>query len=268
MTIPRTVLVLHGYSQNANIFSKRLGALRKECGKDVEMVFLDGPHILQPVDLVGSPSAALPTVEAPSVDADPALTPRAWWKVNRERTKAFGLEESLMLVRETLRSRKFDGVLGFSQGAAFAAVIAALLERPHLYPPFLIDGQAPHPPLQFCLAISGFKLVDPIVTPLFVPSYSTPTLHVIGRTDIVVVEERSRLLIDVSSNKRVEEHEGGHFVPSKAGWRKFLRDYMKDPHAELPSPGLGDSSTPATSSRTGRMYTMGSFHLLKFASFQ
>lgn len=54
-----------------------------------------------------------------------------------------------------------------SQGAGLAAVLAALvrrvfvpardapltyldyaqLERPHLYPPFLVDGAAPHPPL-------------------------------------------------------------------------------------------------------------------------
>ncbi|KAM6502694.1 hypothetical protein JOM56_002671 [Amanita muscaria] len=33
----KTVLALHGYTQNANIFSKRLGALRKECGKDIEL---------------------------------------------------------------------------------------------------------------------------------------------------------------------------------------------------------------------------------------
>jgi hypothetical protein len=30
-----------------------------------------------------------------------------------------------------------------------------------------------------------------------------------GRNDILVVEERSRVLIDLSTGKRVEEHEGG-----------------------------------------------------------
>jgi hypothetical protein len=58
-----------------------------------------------------------------------------------------------------------------SQGAAFAALLAALvrqsngfytlefnepfqLEKPHLYPPFLIDGQSPHPPLCVLLVFS------------------------------------------------------------------------------------------------------------------
>jgi hypothetical protein len=39
----------------------------------------------------------------------------------------------------------------------------------------------------------------------------TPTLHVIGKTDIIIVEERSMLLVEVSGNARVEEHEGGGY---------------------------------------------------------
>ena len=47
--------------------------------------------------------------------------------------------------------------------------------------------------------------------PFFDPPYTTPTLHVIGKTDIIVVEERSMLLVEVSGNARVEEHEGGGY---------------------------------------------------------
>ncbi|KAG0702623.1 hypothetical protein DFH29DRAFT_1079378 [Suillus ampliporus] len=40
---------------------------------------------------------------------------------------------------------------------------------------------------------------------LKVPSYSTPTLHVLGRTDVIVIEERTKvILLDLSQNKRVE----------------------------------------------------------------
>ena len=87
------------------------------------------------------------------------------------------------------------------------------------------------------------------------PSYSTPTLHVLGKTDAVVVEERSRQLIEVSENSRVEEHNGGdcisfsvlmlrsrliifalgHFVPSQSSWRKLFANYMSDPSHPSPS---------------------------------
>ena len=62
---------------------------------------------------------------------------------------------------------------------------------------------------KFCVAVSGFKPSNPLGDIIFSPSYSTPTLHVIGRTDIIVVRERSDKLIAVSDNKRVEEHAGG-----------------------------------------------------------
>jgi len=248
MAATRTVLVLHGYSQNANIFSKRLGAIRKEFGKSIELVFIDAPHLMHPVDLVGptliNALEYLGAAEAANEDQDTSLMPRAWWKSNAEKTKAVGLAESLEYVKQVLKGRRFDGIMGFSQGAAFAAIVAALLERPHLYPPFLVDGKPPHPLLQFCVAVSGFKVQDPIAEPLFDIPYMTPTLHVIGKTDIIVLEERSMLLVEVSGNARVEEHEGGHFVPSKGEWRKFLREYMMDPFADIPSPGLSSSSVP------------------------
>jgi len=218
-----------------------MGAIRKACGKGVELVFVDGPHILQPVDLVGSSTSQFGASEASN--SDPTLTPRAWWKTDEERTQAFGLDVSLATLRDILKAGRYEGVFGFSQGAAMAALLAALLEKPHLHPPFLVDGLPPHPPFKFCVSVSGFKVLDPLAAPIFSPFYSTPTLHIIGRTDIVVVEERSRQLLEVSDNKRLEEHDGGHFVPSKSNWRNFFRDYLQDPLGDVPSPGFSSSST-------------------------
>jgi hypothetical protein len=62
---------------------------------------------------------------------------------------------------------------------------------------------------EFCVSVAGYRPSGPIRTPLFTPSYSTPTLHILGRTDVVVVEERSNQLIEVSTKQRVEYHPGG-----------------------------------------------------------
>ena len=40
---------------------------------------------------------------------------------------------------------------------------------------------------KFCVSISGFKLLDPSWGHLFSPNFLTPTLHVIGTNDVVVV---------------------------------------------------------------------------------
>ncbi|KAJ6588540.1 FSH1-domain-containing protein [Mycena capillaripes] len=244
-TAVKTVLVLHGYSQNANIFSKRLGALRKQCGKSVDFVFVDAPIVLQPADLFGSAASAATTLDA--LGASEAIgtnEARAWWTWNNTRSEALGLPQSLDVLRDVLKTRKFDGVLGFSQGAALAALLTALLERPQVYPPFLIDEQTPHPPFKFCVAVSGFRLSGtPIADAIYETPFTTPTLHVIGRNDVIVIEERSHQLLKISTNARVEEHDGGHFVPSKGNWRKFLAAYLLDPTDNVPSPSLDNSGT-------------------------
>lgn len=116
---------------------------------------------------------------------------------------------------------------------------------------------------EFCVSVAGYRPSGPIRTPLFAPSYFTPTLHVLGRTDVVVIEERSNQLVQISANQRVEHHPGGtffvvclcwgytedylpkgHFVPSQKHWRDFFRAWMLDPTAEIPSPTPLVASTP------------------------
>jgi len=247
------VLMLHGYSQNSSIFSKRVAALRKSLGNDVELIFVDAPHVLMPVDLTGHGATSLDAfgaAEASMTSDDPARAPRGWWKTDPTRTRTDGLEESLTYLRDILRTQRFEGVFGFSQGAGLAALLAALLERPHLHPPFLVDGEPPHPPMRFCVSVSGFKVAGLLSAAVFSEGYETPTLHVLGKNDILVIEERSRVLIDVSKTKRVEMHDGGHFVPSKASWRTFLKAYMLSPTSNVPSPGLTPASQPGSGAVT------------------
>jgi hypothetical protein len=137
------------------------------------------------------------------------------------------------------------------------------------------------PSSKFCVAVSGFKPPDPLATTIMSPSYSTPTLHVIGRNDVVVIEERTRLLLEVSANKRVEEHDGGqysfplpmpisllipwhtgHFVPSKANWRNFFCDYLNDPLGNVPSPGFSSSSAANSGGNTPISTSAAETHLI------
>lgn len=64
----------------------------------------------------------------------------------------------------------------------------------------------------FCVSVAGFRPFGEFSDAIFLPSYSTPTVHVLGKTDVIVVEERARTLIDVSANARVEYHDGGTCV--------------------------------------------------------
>ena len=77
------------------------------------------------------------------------------------------------------------------------------------------------------ISIGGFlpQPKTPDLSSLFPLPAHLPTLHIMGRNDVVVPPERSQTLVDAcpDENRRVEVHDGGHFTPSKASWRHFFK---------------------------------------------
>lgn len=132
---------------------------------------------------------------------------------------------------DTIRAEgPFDGVIGFSQGGALAALVASALEAnpARLLPSEYrlsdeVDGTrravCPNglvqPPLKFAIIYSGFLAIDRTCTVFFEPKIKTPTMHFLGQLDSVVDESRSRLLVAACFNPEVLVHVGGHFVPSQ-----------------------------------------------------
>lgn len=109
-------------------------------------------------------------------------------------------------------------------GACLALLLAAAFEQPSNLPQLKIPTD--HPPLKFCIAISGFRSRDPALQQLFQTQLKTPTLSILGKADQIVDAQRSQTLIDICMNHRTEWHNGGHVVPSQAPWRNFIRDWI------------------------------------------
>ncbi|CAG8747626.1 14389_t:CDS:2, partial [Acaulospora colombiana] len=211
----------------------------------------EAPIILKPADLpqnLASIGAAEVVPDVASESESPELIARGWWLRSDPST--------FMQCVAYLRGLVSNQEVPFDGGCA-ACLLAALLERPQVIPEFTIDGQAPHPPLKFCIAVAGFRPHDEKIDPLLEAGIDTPTVHVLGVNDQIVSLERSQTLVDICRNARVEKHEGGHFIPSKATWRQFFAQYIKaDDHSDpspiaSPNPLLTGSgaSTPALLSR-------------------
>jgi len=219
------ILLLPGLAQNEAVFRKKFATIQRQCGNAVEFEVLEPPHVLKAPNQPGlDPSSSGSTFD------DPELLPRAWWFANEEQTGLYrGHMESIIYLRNFLAKQTipFDGILGFSQGASMASLIIALLERPYLHPEFLVDGKLPHQPLRFAVLVSAFKPMDPsLAAPYEHGKLKTPSLHVIGRNDVVLGVKRSIMLLENFENPRAEWHDGGHFVPSKSNWRHFFQAYF------------------------------------------
>ena len=90
------------------------------------LVFIDAPHVLHPVDLVDDRNCPsnldLNESEADfetSKIRDPLLVLRGWWLPDYERLKGVGVAESLTVVRDILKTRKFKVSLAFEDVARY-----------------------------------------------------------------------------------------------------------------------------------------------------
>ncbi|XP_008563887.1 PREDICTED: ovarian cancer-associated gene 2 protein [Galeopterus variegatus] len=222
---PLRVLCLAGFRQSERGFREKTGALRKALRGRAELVCLGGPHAV--------PDATGPVGAGP--DGGPCLLeeqPRGWWFSDQdanifnaleEPTVCRGLDEALETVAQALNKLgPFDGLLGFSQGAALAALVCALGQ----------EGDPRFPLPRFIILVSGFcprglGLKESILqSPL-----SLPSLHVFGDTDRVIPSQESMQLASRFPGAITLTHSGGHFIPAAAPQRqaylKFLDQFAE-----------------------------------------
>ncbi|KAF1810172.1 FSH1-domain-containing protein [Eremomyces bilateralis CBS 781.70] len=263
-TSPIKILMLHGFTQSGPLFRAKTRALEKNLQKafpaGVTLSYPTGPIRLARAEIPSfdNPSA---TSEAPKDNAgqlEDDLDAWGWWKrkANTDPFVCEGLELGMGRVAEVLEAEgPFDGVIGFSQGGAMAAMVAALLEegrgeavRKHekdggiRFPEMLEkrDGDVSrtiHPPFKFAACYSGFKLLHPMYKGYYEPSIKTPVLHFLGSLDTVVDEKRSLALVDVceGGRQKLVYHPGGHFLPSSQ--RQFVGALIAFMKEALATPG-------------------------------
>jgi fermentation-respiration switch protein FrsA (DUF1100 family) len=169
-----------------------------------------------------------------------------WWKRETGSGRYAGLEEGLERIAETIKAAGgIDAVIGFSQGAAAAAMVASLLQPGRreaferyrhsnpdafAYPESWEELRKMHPEgIKFAALYSGFYSPNPLYTAFYEPKISCPTLHFIGSLDSVVEESRSLALVGAceSGQARTVYHPGGHFVPAGKEWGAVLVGFIK-----------------------------------------
>ncbi|KAL2430779.1 Esterase inpF [Exophiala dermatitidis] len=237
------VLMLHGYTQNGPLFHAKTRALEKNLQKifpGISLSYPTGPLRLKPSDIPGfEPST--------NEDAD-SIEAYGWWRRSdtSDPPEYVGLDQGLDTVAKVLATEgPFDGVIGFSQGAALAAMVASLLEgesRKQAFEkalsrsPLAISYPAAfehlgHPPLKFCVAYCGFIAPGERYRGFYEdPNIQTPVCHFIGSLDSVVDETRTQALVDATGGPektQVVTHPGGHFVPSGKQYLDIVVAFIK-----------------------------------------
>lgn len=152
--------------------------------------------------------------------------PRGWWfsdvqarsfNAQQRCEEGLGLDKSVTVVREAVKVQgPFDGIMGFSQGAAFVAMLCSLQEQ-KLEPEFSF---------RFAILVAGFQSACKEHQKFYSAPLQIPSLHVFGLEDRVIPDNMSRELLPSFQDPQVLTHPGGHFVPAASVQRQSYQDFL------------------------------------------
>jgi len=177
-----SILALHGYHGSGQALRRQIGPLADALPPSVSLTFVDAPSL--------------------------ARGDFGWWHEGFT-----GWEATRDWAAALTAEQHFDGVIGFSQGAALAGLLLATQEAPG-------DDAAGNTPLafgfsfRFGVMIGGFTSQKPQHAALFRRKLTTPSLHVTGSADGIVPMRDSLRLAERFVNPVVIKHDGGHVIPS------------------------------------------------------
>jgi ribosome-binding ATPase len=232
-----SILLLHGGHQTGQLLLGRVSKLRQQLAKR-------GWHLVAPDGLFESKSGSTTNRE----QDDSSM--RVWWR--REAHYRDDLTATLSQIQELWRQHDFCGIMGFSQGAQLAHILAIS----HICSLQQQQQGEEHtaaclPGLKFVIMVAG---CDPPFPKELVPLWSKadhdvaiplPSLHVWGSTDRLITPHLSETLSRQYNEPVLHIHEGGHHVPMRAdnvrAYVSFIQTYMQQ-NEEL-QPATKDTAT-------------------------
>ncbi|KAI5801244.1 serine hydrolase FSH [Geopyxis carbonaria] len=208
------ILFLHGFTRSGPSFSAQTAtlqnALYRSIPKSTRFHFPSAPIRLNPL-------------------FDDREGAHAWWQKDSETGKYTGLEDSLRFLGNYLDFHgPFDGVVGFSQGATLAVMLAASLDGKRDMPKEMVTE---HGPLGFVVAISGFRPSTPYwYNDFYFPPVGADVMCVLGEQDDIVRPKRTEELAKVceSGMERLVRHGDGHVVPRDPETLKRITDFVAE----------------------------------------
>jgi predicted esterase len=125
------------------------------------------------------------------------------------------------LVSLFVQSAPFDGVFGFSQGAALTSLLVGLRNPREAEARISFD---------FAIMVGGFASNDGRHAEIYQrkAKYGLPSVHIIGKSDFVVPSSRSDRLASFFKDPLILRHSGGHVVPSDPQIQNSVATFLQE----------------------------------------
>ncbi|CAH9145007.1 unnamed protein product [Cuscuta epithymum] len=239
------ILCLHGFRQNASGFKGRSASLAKKLKNIAELIFIDAPHGLPFIYQLPSldHKCNFTSSSLSNNDTPPSISgcnrKFAWlvahgyipdnnsdWKASDSKfdylqyqKQTEGLDKSLSYLKTKFSEEgPFDGILGFSQGAAMAALLCANKEK--------LKGEVD---FRFAILCSGFAVNRD--GDCQQGSINCPSLHIFGNEkgcDRQIENQASKQLASMFDEgcSVVIEHDFGHIIPTRSPFIDQIKDFL------------------------------------------
>lgn len=197
------IICLHGYGSTAATLRKIMSEHVEKLETIYNLIFLDGPH------KVGENNCWWyydEKIDDKSIDNNDA-TRINWTTITKE--KPVGLAESIEYLRKYVENDKTIAIIGFSQGAAFANILAHQFYIPKV------------------ILCSGFLIDNSNIKHLNINSeITTQSLHIFGESDEIISQQLSKELLNIYTDSQIVCHEKGHIFPSNAMIRNKILNFL------------------------------------------
>jgi predicted esterase len=204
----RTALIsLHGFTMNAAGLEHMMAELEPRLARLVELVYPNAPHAASEASV-----AAIAQLMGGFRPKPPNLQ---WWSASEDGAAYLGWEATRARLAAELASHPRAGLLGFSQGAAVAAALAAASSR------------GLFPPLRFVIAIAGFVPRAHDIAPLFASPVRVPSLHVWGLADGMAQHAPPLVERFDPAQREVVTWPGRHIVPTSGDAADAIVDFVR-----------------------------------------
>ncbi|VDQ02876.1 unnamed protein product [Trichobilharzia regenti] len=161
----------------------------------------------------------------------------AWWFSNPQGFSAQEYSDYDAGLRESLAIGPFDGIIGFSQGAAFLLILQIIMEHKlydevdtewvrfhHFYKDFSDWNMKP---IKFTVLVAPFLSRCSLHKNIYAYKSTMPSLIVCGKTDSVISREMTDEILDIFLSKpQVFLHDGGHYIPTHGEAKQAYTDFI------------------------------------------
>ena len=219
----KRVLCLHGYAMNRDWFHEWLSP--------IQQALIGSAELIIPQAGIVAPEAEVRAM----VDMFQVAMPEdkigsgknwCWYRATADKPPVYQFfDETLNSLAQFYKSDgPFDGVLGWSQGAVVAAILAALQAQDTKY----------NFGLKWMVLCGGFLPGDEKVKKLFVEPLPYPSLHVVGQKESEVMMRRCQRLHAAFQHAEWLDTPAGHVMPIRyPDYMLKIADWMAAKCVEL-----------------------------------